>query len=1167
MRLKRIELAGFKSFVDPVRINLDRGITAIVGPNGSGKSNIVDAVRWVLGEHSARHLRGAVMDDLIFQGSETRPPVAMCDVELTFSVTPGILSSPYHELDEITIRRRLSREGGSDAYINGRPVRIKDVVDLFLDTGLSSRAYAIIEQGTIARMISAKPEERRLILEEAAGIMRYRSRRHEAELKMRSTRQNLERVTDLLEEVRSQCRSLKQQAARARRFMALQEEQERAQALFMAVTYRCRLRSCEEERQVLSRLEEEERAAERRHTQAEKELDTLRRQWLQFEEEAQGIQDALREAERKRSGLQREAERLAGERRLLAERRQVLEHRMAETKSRCGHLQKELVGVERRMADQADHEIERALEALCREEKEAVRNHEEQRHRRDRLLAEVERLHGQFEDHARRMEQATATQARFAERKEVLEQRQLEVHRQLDQVREALTAAEEAASACLRDLAERESHLERCQVRTERDQKRRDTEARRYKQLSGEVHRLEGEVKELIGRLELRDIPRELRESLRQAGAVWVDERLSPPPELLRAAAAALRGRSANVRLPVNPGLSPQLAGELRRANALPVAFHIGKNGAVLERSLAARLELPPDNPLYPLFASVLVVEDIMDAPAHLAHEPRASAAVSLDGWRLEADGWLVPPAAGENARRLQHRRALQERQRKLKRAEEELRSQRQRLDEAESRLDEDHRRRQQLQLDLTTAQSQVEAKQAKVGRLKAEVESLVSRLRRLQAEMEDLDREHVRATELLQDGTSPDEERLQTARAALAEQEKNEGTALRHLDGLRSRRAELERTLALHRQAAMNLQGEKKRLLKEIRRLEQQRAQDQAALSQLKDKIRRLEANEKMDQALSASEERVEELHRELGRIRRLGHDLQQKVFEAERKERRSRRELESACARRQQMQVTQAASLERLKGLEEEIEQCCRQGVNALLRELEEQAGEIDEEEILTRAEELKARLDRYGPVNLLAIDEYAQASEREQFLAAQAEDLQASLDTLAATIARIDRTTRQRFKDTFEQVNLHFKETFPRLFGGGRAELKLQSDDLLTAGVEVSAQPPGKRLQDIELLSGGEKALTAVALVFSIFRLKPAPFCILDEVDAPLDEANIGRFGELVREFADRVQFLNITHNKISMQMADRIIGVAMPEPGVSRIVGVDLESLERKHAHAA
>ena len=364
---------------------------------------------------------------------------------------------------------------------------------------------------------------------------------------------------------------------------------------------------------------------------------------------------------------------------------------------------------------------------------------------------------------------------------------------------------------------------------------------------------------------------------------------------------------------------------------------------------------------------------------------------------------------------------------------------------------------------------------------------------------------------------------------------------------------------MALHQQAIENLQREKRRITQEIEELNERIDQGGDQLARTDEELTTAAAHEGLDKELRTASEAVEAAHQALNSIRQKGHELQQQSHACERVERETRTGSQQSNEARQKIEIQLATEQARIQDLEEEIRQRFKKAARELAGSLDESADDEDAEQIVQRARELEERLSRFGPVNLLAIDEFQQASEREAFLSEQSDDLEASLKTLTDTISRIDRTMRQRFIDVFEETNRIFKETFPRLFGGGRAELRLDSEDVLTAGVSVIAQPPGKHLGDVGLLSGGEKALTAVALVFSIFQIKPAPFCILDEVDAPLDDANVGRYNDMLKELADRVQFLAISHNKITMQRADRLIGVSMPEAGVSRIVAVDMEKV--------
>jgi len=1161
VRLKRIELAGFKSFVDPVKVELGDGITAIVGPNGSGKSNIVDAIRWVLGEHSARHLRGGVMDDLIFQGSETRSPVGVCDVEMTFAVQRGRLPSPYHEMEEISIRRRLTRDGGSDAFINGKMVRLKDVVDIFLDTGISTRAYAIIEQGSITRMVSAKPEERRAMLEEAAGVMKYRARRREAERKMRDTEQNMERANDLLEEVRSQCRSLKQQAGRAERFKKMQEDWEETRALSLGIRLRQHRNRFSEEQTALKAAQRAEQEMLSRHAASERQQSEAREHMVAHEQTAQDVQDRLRVAEQQRSEIQRQAERLAGERRLLDERRNSTERHRDESIQRLRQLSSDLSGLEQRIAEQTDAPLIQALQDAEQEVATAQQAHEVERSEHDRLLGECERLRSQQSEAISRRKQAEAGLLRVDERQHMLTGREAEIKGEYDAAlarEQTLSATDDSALLEQAETALQQAQQELDTIRTQRNALEEELGNRQ-----GEARRLQGEIEALRGRAEAGSIDSDIKRQWRELGAVWVDESLQVSEGLDLAVSAALRGEDGDAQLPGGADAAA-LDGMLHNSRELPAAFHHGDAQQALPGSLATALGLDRSHPLFAMFAEVLLLDDISQGRKALAGEPAARAAVSRDGWRIEAGGWLIPPAHASSARRLAAQRELRLKATQLKKSQSALTACEKAFADCETSLAAQQQRWQQAHLEATEAQSDRQSRLAESARIRAEIEALASRLERLQGEQQELVQESARLTALAGGEAEPDPALLSGAEALLEQQNDAEQSTRQRLAQIRNSRAAAAQALALQRQAGEAVQRDHARMQLEAGQLGGRIAQDETSLQELRAEIEQAARQGEMDASLSAAASAVEDLHRELNEVRRAGHELQQSSLEAERQEHRMRAQWQDRVNQRQQCELKLAAEAARMEDMEQEIRQRCRQSADALLRKLEnmqqEADADFDEASIVARAAELEERMNRFGPVNLLAIKEYEQASEREQFLATQVGDLESSLNTLSETIARIDRTTRQRFKETFDQANAYFQQTFPRLFGGGRAELKLDSDDLQNAGVDVIAQPPGKRLQALDLLSGGEKALTAVALVFSIFRIKPAPFCILDEVDAPLDDANVARFGEMVQEFCKDVQFLYITHNKVSMQMASRIIGVSMPEPGVSRIVGVDLEAME-------
>ncbi|MDQ6969383.1 MAG: chromosome segregation protein SMC [Mariprofundus sp.] len=1169
MRLKRIELAGFKSFVDATKIDLDPGITAIVGPNGCGKSNIVDALRWVLGEHSARHLRGGVMDDLIFQGSDSRAPVAICDVELTFTLEPGVLSAPYHQLHEIRVRRRLMRDGGSDAFINGKMVRIKDIVDLFLDTGISTRAYAIIEQGSIARMVTAKPEERRVIFEEAAGVMKYRSRRREAERRMKDTRLNLDRVLDLRDEVRSQCRSLKQQASRAERFKLLQDELIQLQSLSLALRYRGLQKDHQHMTQQLAAARRDEAEAAQQCTSCELAVTASRAKLVAHEEDAQGIQDDLRQAERQRADLQQQTERMAGERRLLIERKTMLHQRMQEAEANQLRLRNDQARIDQQLSDQDDSSLQHSLQQADAAVDAAASVYRAQSVQRDALLTEFERLRLNHEQAEQQRQNAEHALIRLEQRASALNQRRIDLHEQLNQRQQAVAAALAQQAAVQQQSQLAESALNEAQQQRDRCRDEREHSVQAFNQQEANLREWVGVAQELRGRSINQDVPDALREAMQAKGGLWMDADLHVPAGLEAAVAAALRGRSADVYMSEDIA-NDDLKALLEQASAAPVALFCGVKAdvAAVQSSLAVALEMTVGHPLYEVFAAVRLVDDITNVEGKVC-------SVSRDGWRRESSGWLIPPSGNRTARRLAVQRKLREAEIQIEHAEAALKLSKMQFGQAEQALEQQQQIWQQAHQHATECDSESHAADAAVLRLKSEITAMQQDQQRLQSDEAALadERTHwqkqlAEASDVARlDGLQQQaENQLHRQDAVLSEAERLHHDTHQH-------KALADQALALFVQARDHLQGEAKRLQTDDLRLNQQIEADRDRLQRLDMKLEmeQNQSQQQLDQQLKLAIAGVDSAHQAMHAVRSSAQALQALQQQAQHSEQQARKMLQLIEAKCQDFEVRQAQYVVRLQDCEAEIQQRCQCTAATLLQDIAAMQADIDDnapadkadtddadvDRITRRANAIHERINRFGPVNLLAIDEFEQANERETFLAAQAADLEASLHTLSHTIGRIDRTTKQRFKAVFDQSNAYFKQTFPQLFGGGRAELRLDDDDILTAGVEVIAQPPGKRLQDMSLLSGGEKALTAVALVFSLFKIKPAPFCVLDEVDAPLDDANVVRFADMVRELSTEVQFLSISHNKITMQKADRLIGVSMPEAGVSKIVSVDLQ----------
>jgi len=643
---------------------------------------------------------------------------------------------------------------------------------------------------------------------------------------------------------------------------------------------------------------------------------------------------------------------------------------------------------------------------------------------------------------------------------------------------------------------------------------------------------------------------------MRDMGLKWVDEELNVPEGLELAVTAVLKGQTADAVCPDH--VSGDLVRELKQVIVgAPVAIFAGRAADLANSALASALNLGQSHPLYPVFSAVALTDDIVSAPETLAGQPQCMAVVSRDGWLMGRDGWLVAPSRQHAAHKLELKRRLAGLEQELVIANRQVREAELVFEQAESVLTQQKADWEEAHLAGIEAQGLLAKSTADHERLQTEQDDLETLQKHLNSEFAELTLEEGQIKEMLSSGMEIDPKSLTASEQAFKQLTDIRQAADQSLAKSRNDLAEAERELALCRQAQAATQHELKRCRDEQRRHLTQIAEDEQRLSQIKSELARVAEHLDMDDKLADAVEQVNAAYLSLNEKRQAGHQLQQKVWNAEQELRKLQKALNQAIVNCQQAQLRLTSGKTQLEDLAAEIQRQCHVDAKALAERIQTMDEIPDAMKVIEKARQLEDRLSRFGPVNLLAIDEYRQSAEREEFLSEQSADIEASLQTMGDTISRIDRATKQRFQQAFEQTNVLFKETFPRLFGGGRAELRLDSEDLLTAGVDIIAQPPGKRLQDIGLLSGGEKALTAVALVFSIFRMKPAPFCILDEVDAPLDESNVGRFGELMRELSSDVQFINITHNKVSMQLADHLIGVSMPEPGVSRIVSVELD----------
>ncbi len=1162
MRLTKIKLAGFKSFVDPTQISFPSNLTGVVGPNGCGKSNVIDAVRWVMGELSAKYLRGDNMADVVFNGSSARKPVGTATVELIFDNADGKIGGAYASYAEISLKRQVTRDGTSAYFINGVRCRRKDITNLFLGTGLGARSYAIIEQGMITRVIDARSEDMRAFVEEAAGISRYKERRKETEVRIAETRENLERLQDVRDEVEKQIRHLQRQAATARRYQTLKEGERRLTAELIALKLRdldsgaevhdAALRGRELELQAqLAELRAAEAALEKQRAVHSAHSDSLGAVQARYYEVGAEISRLEQSIEHTRELRERQRAELA-----------QTAATLAELAAHIGRDETELAGVRRELAQLAPERAaaqqteERTL-AACDSAERALQDWQE-RWQAHTLAAGA-------------AEQTVGVERTRIEQLEHQERRLGAQSARLEEERAAITAQD--PDRHLHELGARESAAragsEQC--------------AQELEELQGRVQKLRSAQHGCEAQLEAaRDARAGARaelSSLEALQAAALSERARGAGEWLAAAGLGTRPRLA-AALEVESGWERAVEaalGDYLEAVCVP---ELEAPSRELGKLAAGRVTLLEASVPAAAGTARTLAAHVKGPPAVLARLERILTADSLEQAlrtraRLE-DGQSYITRAGEwlgrdwlrVSRGPDPRAGILEREQRLKSllaqvaandagvtaAEAALGAARTALNAAESGRDQAQAALQQAHRENAEAHGALEAARGRAAQAG-------ERRERLEAERAELARELAATQAALERARAE----LARASATAAELEGRHG-ALEAEQGscraaLEDTRAELQTAQLVARD--LHVRFESRRSTESsvavgLGRMHEQRAQ----LSQRRAALEAELASG--DQPIVRAQARLEEalglrlkVEAELGLARGVLEEaeaalraLDERRLAAEQQVGTAREALEAARLAAQETHVRRAALAEQFAET--------RYDLAEVLANLAADAQVGAWEQTLA---ETRADIERLGQVNLAAIDELKEHTQRKEYLDRQFADLSSALETLAEAMRRIDRETRSRFEETFERINAGLREKFPRLFGGGHAYLELVGDDKLTAGVAVMARPPGKKNSTIHLLSGGEKALTAVALVFSIFDLNPAPFCLLDEVDAPLDEHNVGRFCDIVRDMSGRVQFVFITHNKATMELASQLIGVTMNEPGVSRLVTVDVDEAVR------
>jgi len=1164
MRLKSIKLSGFKSFVDPTNVQFPSDLCAVVGPNGCGKSNVIDAVRWVMGESSAKNLRGEHMTDVIFNGSGTRKPVGQASVELLFDNDDHRLKGEYANFNEVSIKRKVERDGQSSYFLNSAKCRRKDITDIFLGTGLGPRSYSIIEQGMISRLIESKPEDLRIFIEEAAGISKYKERRKETENRIKRTRENIERLTDIRDELQKQLSHLQRQSVAAEKYGDFKQQERQTQANLNALRWRKIETELRDQKQQASELEiqVEQAVAEQRATDAKIEKHLA---------DNTELTDQLGEVQARFYSLGNDIARLEQSIEHHVERTGQLKQDLQETEEAWEQTREEM-DVDLQRVIRLDEELKQ-LEPQLEESRAGVETSSAELEEAEAAMQDWQQSWDEFSQRAEEPRQtAEVEQSRIQQLESIVERgldRKVRLQKELESLQEEDTGDQDTGGLA-GDITLLEESISTLQEEYRGLTGQIDSLRQRDQRYSSELDRKRSDLQSARGKLASL-------EALQQAALgrddsainQWLEARGLDGRQRLGEGIRVAEGWEAAVEVVLGDSLqsicidsATDVAGLL---SALPegsvslvdttVTGNTSLPGHADWQRLSAMITAPWN--VGDLLEGIYAADSLGDALARRAALAAHESLVTPEGVWLGRQWIRVRGKTDNEAGILERKGKIADLAGRISELESIVEKLLRIQVTARHSISSAEEKREECQLQIAEKSRTVSDLKADLSARRAKVEQTVLRRDRVSRDLDELVRQ-----------LAQEEENTASARARLQ-------TALDAMEQDSARRQELEQERELRRTAFDSHKQQATRNKESAHQLELRHQAITAELRSTRESMDRMasqvqRSRERID-ALKAQIDRSDEplaqmrsdleglletrlgVEKELAQAKARVDDnehtiraLEQERAEFERKSAEIRETLMQNRIRSEGASVRQQGLIEQLKEADFDLQE--------VLAQLPE---ELDEETCEAELQKISNRIQRLGPINLAAIDEYKQQSERKDYLDRQHEDLTKALVTLQNAIRKIDKETRARFKDTFDRINSGLQNLFPRVFGGGHAYLDMTGDDLLDTGVAIMARPPGKRNSTIHLLSGGEKAMTAIALVFSIFQLNPSPFCMLDEVDAPLDDANVGRYANLVKEMSGSVQFIFITHNKITMEMANQLLGVTMHEPGVSRIVAVDIE----------
>lgn len=1166
MRLKCIKLAGFKSFVDPTTIHFPSNLCSVVGPNGCGKSNVIDAVRWVMGESSAKNLRGESMTDVIFNGSGTRKPVGQASVELVFDNYDKKLTGEYANFAEVSIKRKIDRDAQSIYTLNGAKCRRKDVTDIFLGTGLGARSYSIIEQGMVSRLIESKPEELRVFIEEAAGISKYKERRRETENRIKRTRDNLSRLADIRDELERQLQHLHRQSVAAEKYGVLKQEERETNANLRVMRWKSLDNELSQNQITINKFEIQVEAA----IADQRRVDARVEQHLVDNAE---LTDALGEVQARFYSRGNDIARIEQSIEHHIERIDQLKLDLSETEDAWAQTKEEL-DVDLKKITQLDaglrgtspnllaaQQAESSSAKVLEDAEQAMRKWQSdwdefnQRAEEPRKIAEVEQS---------RIQQLEAIVERGIERKRGLESEQQEL---------AQLPEDSSAIDAVKEIVQLEVGQDSQQALNSELGSNIETDRQKLRHCIEELDGVRIELQTAKGR-------QASLESLQQAalgqGNIAVNQWLSR------------KGLDSKLRLGENLDVADgwgraiesvlgdslrsicvegiqdvsALLGDLPEGN-LALLDVSADSSSEASSALSSGLSLLPltsklsgDWKLDDLLTGIYAASSLTEALEQRAALSNGQSIITADGIWL-GKSWVQVNQVSKQDSIVERRGLISDLLINIKDLNESSNILIEKRDLLRKRLESNEQAREVTQTDIAAQIQKLSDLKSQVSAQLAKTEEAKNRKQRLSKELEDLERQLAVENENIADSRARLQNALDGMEIDVGGRETLEAQRLESQEYLETIREKARNDKDLAHELALKQQSVESQLQSTRETMDRMASQVQRSKERMQSLTDQIEESdepiEKMRADLEALLQQRLEVEKELGEAKAKVDANEYKIrsLEQERNEIQER----SNKHRESLMQVrlkSEGVSVKR-DGLVEQLKEA-KFDLETVLAGLPEQLEVSECEQLL---EKLGNRIQRLGPINLAAIDEYKQQSERKIYLDQQNDDLEKALNTLQNAIRKIDKETRARFKETFDKINGGLQTLFPRIFGGGHAYLDMTGEDLLDTGVAIMARPPGKRNSTIHLLSGGEKAMTAIALVFSIFHLNPSPFCMLDEVDAPLDDANVGRYANLVKEMAKNVQFIFITHNKITMEMANQLLGVTMHEAGVSRIVTVDIE----------